>query len=108
LALPTLERLVGKEVFYGAVSEARAMRGEEVFVVGAGNSAGQAALHPAEYAARVMILARGDSLADSMSAYLIEELGVTPNVEIRMCTTVEVGRGQHRLEGLGLKDRATG
>ena len=50
LAIPALERLVGKGVFYGAVSEARAMRGEEVFVVGAGNSAGQAALHLAEYA----------------------------------------------------------
>ena len=99
---------MGKEVFYGAVSEARAMRGEEVFVVGAGNSAGQAALHLAEYAARVTILVRGDSLADSMSAYLIEELAVTPNVEIRVGTTVEDGRGQHRLEGLVLKDRATG
>ena len=52
LAIPALERLVGKGVFYGAVSEARAMRGEEVFVVGAGNSAGQAALHLAEYAAQ--------------------------------------------------------
>ena len=77
LAIPALERLVGKGVFYGAVSEARAMRGEEVFVVGAGNSAGQAALHLAEYAAQVTILVRGESLADSMSAYLIDELEVT-------------------------------
>jgi thioredoxin reductase (NADPH) len=84
------------------------MRGEEVFVVGAGNSAGQAALHLAEYAAQVTILVRGESLADSMSAYLIEELAVTPNVEIRVGTTVEDGRGQHWLEGLVLKDRATG
>ena len=108
LAIPALERLVGKGVFYGAVSEAQAMRGEEVFVVGAGNSAGQAALHLAEYAARVTILVRGDSLADSMSAYLIDELAVTPNVEIRVRTTVEDGRGEHRLEGLVLKDQATG
>ena len=108
LAIPALERLVGKGVFYGAVSEARAMRGEEVFVVGAGNSAGQAALHLAEYAAQVTILVRGDSLADSMSAYLIDELEVTPNVKIRVSTTVEDGRGQHRLEGLVLKDQATG
>ena len=108
LAIPALERLVGKGVFYGAVSEARAMRGEEVFVVGAGNSAGQAALHLAEYAAQVTILVRGDSLADSMSAYLIDELEVTPNVKIRLNTTVEDGRGQHRLEGLVLKDQATG
>jgi thioredoxin reductase (NADPH) len=108
LAIPALERLVGKGVFYGAVSEARAMRGEEVFVVGAGNSAGQAALHLAEYAAQVTILVRGDSLADSMSAYLIDELEVTANVKIRLGTTVEDGRGQHRLEGLVLKDQATG
>jgi len=108
LAIPTLERLVGKGVFYGAGSEARAMRGEEVFVVGAGNSAGQAALHLAEYAERVTILVRGESLADSMSAYLIDELEVTPNIEIRVRTTLEDGCGEHRLEGLVLKDQATG
>ena len=108
LGIPALERLVGKGVFYGAVSEARAMRGEEVFVVGAGNSAGQAALHLAEYAAQVTILVRGESLADSMSAYLIDELEVTPNVEVRVGTTVEDGHGKHRLEGLVLKDQATG
>jgi thioredoxin reductase (NADPH) len=108
LAIPALERLVGKGVFYGAVSEARAMRGEEVFVVGAGNSAGQAALHLAEYASQVTILVRGESFADSMSAYLIDELAVTPNVEVRVRTTVEDGRGEHRLEGLVLKNQATG
>jgi len=108
LAIPALERLVGKGVFYGAVSEATALRGEKVFVVGAGNSAGQAALHLAEYAAQVTILVRGDSLADSMSAYLIDELEVTANVKIRRGTTVEDGRGQHRLESLVLKDQATG
>jgi thioredoxin reductase (NADPH) len=108
LAIPALERLVGKGVFYGAVSEARAMRGEEVFVVGAGNSAGQAALHLAEYAERVTVLVRGESLADSMSAYLIDELEVTPNIEIRVGTTVEDGRGNHRLEGLVVKDQVTG
>jgi thioredoxin reductase (NADPH) len=108
LAIRALERLVGRGVFYGAVSEARAMRGEEVFVVGAGNSAGQAALHLAEYAARVTILVRGESLADSMSAYLIDELAVTPNVEIRVGTTVEDAHGKHRLEGLVLRNQATG
>jgi thioredoxin reductase (NADPH) len=108
LAIPTLERLVGKGVFYGAVSEARAMRGEEVFVVGAGNSAGQAALHLAEYAAQVTILVRGDSLADSMSTYLIDELDATANVKIRVGTSLEDGQGQHRLEGLVVKDQVTG
>jgi thioredoxin reductase (NADPH) len=108
LAIPALDRLVGKGVFYGAVSEARAMRGEEVFVVGAGNSAGQAALHLAEYAERVTVLVRGASLADSMSTYLIDELDATPNVQVRVGTTVEDGHGEHRLEGLVLKDQATG
>jgi thioredoxin reductase (NADPH) len=108
LAIPALERLVGKGVFYGAVSEARAMRGDEVFIVGAGNSAGQAALHLAEYAARVTILVRGDSLTDTMSAYLIDELEAAPTIEIRQNTTVEDGQGQHRLQELVLKNQATG
>jgi thioredoxin reductase (NADPH) len=108
LGIPALERLVGKGVFYGAVSEARAMRGEHVFVVGAGNSAGQVERRLAEYAARVTILARGESLADSMSAYLIDELAVTPHIEIRTGTTVEDGRGQHRLKELVLRDLARG
>jgi thioredoxin reductase (NADPH) len=108
LAIPALEQLVGRGVFYGAVSEARAMGGEHVFIVGAGNSAGQAALHLAEYAARVTILVRGASLVESMSAYLIDELALMPNIEIRVSTTVADGWGQHRLEGLVLKDLATG
>ena len=108
LAILTLDPLVGRGVFYGSVSEARAMRGAHVFIVGAGNSAGQAALHLAEYAAHVTILVRGDSLADTMSAYLIDELAVTPNVEVRVRTTLEGGWGQHRLQGLILRDQATG
>jgi thioredoxin reductase (NADPH) len=108
LAIPALERLVGRGVFYGSVSEARAMQGEHVYLVGAGNSAGQAALHLAEHAARVTILVRGESFADSMSSYLVAELEMARNIEVRLRTTVEDGRGQHRLEGLVLKDRATG
>lgn len=108
LTIPALERLVGRGVFYGSVSEARAMRGEHVYVVGAGNSAGQAALDLAEHAARVTILVRGDSLADTISPYLIAELGMARNIEVRLRTTVEDGRGQHQLEALTLKDHATG
>jgi thioredoxin reductase (NADPH) len=108
LAIPALERLVGKGVFYGAASEARAMRGEHVFAVGAGNSAGQAALHLARFAAQVTMLVRRDSLAPTMSAYLIDELAVTPNVVVRAGTTLEGGWGEHRLKGLLLKNQATG
>ena len=109
LGIPALERLVGAGVFYGAATtEAQAMRGEEVVVVGAGNSAGQAALHLAEYAAKVTILVRGDSLARSLSAYLTEQLMATPNIEIRLGTRLVDGQGRHRLEGLVLEDAATG
>ena len=75
LGVPRLEALVGSGVFYGAAgSEARAMEGRDVFVVGAGNSAGQAALHLARYARQVTMLVRGDSLARSMSDYLVREI----------------------------------
>ncbi|WP_019179659.1 FAD-dependent oxidoreductase [Microbacterium yannicii] len=75
LRVPALERFVGASVFYGASSvEAKAQRGRTVFVIGGGNSAGQAALHLARYAASVALLVRGPSLAASMSSYLVEQL----------------------------------
>ncbi len=71
LGIPALERLVGVGVFYGAAGvEAPSLAGEEVYVVGGANSAGQAALHLARFAARVTLLVRGESLAASMSNYL--------------------------------------
>ena len=109
LGIPALERLIGAGVFYGAApAEAQALHGEEAFVVGAGNSAGQAALHLAEFAARVTLLVRGDSLVESMSDYLIHQLEATPNVEVRVRTRLIDGKGEHRLEGLVLEDVATG
>jgi thioredoxin reductase (NADPH) len=108
LGIPSLERLVGAGVFYGAsTSEAQALRGEEVFVVGGGNSAGQAALHLAKYAAKVTILVRGDSLAKSMSTYLMDQLGVTSNIEVRLRTRVINGGGDERLECLVIEDTVT-
>src|SRR5918912_4411724 len=109
LPIPTLDRLVGLGVFYGAASvEAPAMAGEEVYVVGGANSAGQAALHLAKFAARVTLLVRGESLAAGMSAYLIQQLEATPNVEARVRTRVVDGRGADRLEALVLEDGQTG
>lgn len=109
LGIPALDRHVGMGVFYGAAAaEARAMAGEQVAVVGAGNSAGQAALHLARYAARVTILARGESLAASMSEYLIQELATKPTIEVRLRTRVVDGRGDQRLEGLVVEDSGTG
>jgi thioredoxin reductase (NADPH) len=109
LGVPSLEALSGSGVFYGAaVSEARAMQGQEVYVVGAGNSAGQAVLHLAKYASRVTLLARGGSLASSMSRYLITEIEAAQNVEVRLGTRVVDGGGRGRLESLVLQDCASG
>jgi thioredoxin reductase (NADPH) len=104
LGVARLEALVGAGVFYGAAgSEARAMEAQDVFVVGAGNSAGQAALHLARYAASVTVLVRGDDLAASMSDYLVREIEEAPNVAVRLRTLVVDGLGGWRLEGLRLR-----
>ena len=93
LDVPELESLVGRGVFYGAaVSEAPSMSGEQVCVVGGGNSAGQAALHLAKYARHVTLLVRGPSLAASMSEYLISQLQATRNVTLRYRTAILGGR----------------
>lgn len=109
LGIPTLERLVGAGVFYGAAGvEAPAIAGEEVYVVGGANSAGQAALHLARFAARVTLLVRGESLETAMSEYLITQLEATPNVQVRLRTRVVDGGGEDRLETLILEDGETG
>src|ERR671921_2050920 len=92
LGIPALDALTGSGVFYGAaVTEARAMAGKHVFVVGAANSAGQAALHLAQYARRVTMLVRGPSLAEKMSAYLVEEIHATDRVDVRPHTELVDG-----------------
>jgi thioredoxin reductase (NADPH) len=104
LPIPALDRLIGAGVFYGAAGvEAPAMAGEDVFVVGGANSAGQAALHLARYAAHVRLLVRGNSLA-GMSAYLITQLTATPNVEVKQHTQIAGAHGETRLEALTLED----
>jgi thioredoxin reductase (NADPH) len=110
LGIPTLDALLGVGVFYGAAAaEAAALRGEEVFVVGAGNSAGQAALHLAKYAARVTLLVRGDSLMASMSDYLIRQIEADKRIEVRLRTQVVDVRGApQQLDGLVLADTVTG
>lgn len=108
LDVPSLDPLHGAGVFYGAaVAEARAMQGEEVYVVGAGNSAGQAAMHLSKYASRVTLLIRGGSLAASMSRYLIDEIEAARNIEVRNNTRVVDGSGAGRLERLVLEDSLT-
>jgi thioredoxin reductase len=111
LGIPHLEDLQGRGVFYGAAaSEAPAMRGRNVFVAGGGNSAGQTALHLAKWADHVTILVRAKSLADSMSDYLIRQIGATPNMDV--CYRVQVadgtGTGTGHLESLVLQDTTSG
>jgi thioredoxin reductase (NADPH) len=109
LGVPELEALQGAGVFYGAaVAQAQGMKGQEVHVVGGGNSAGQAAMHLSNHARRVTLLVHGESLASSMSRYLIEEIEATENVEVRLGVSVIDGGGQGRLEHLVLEDRASG
>jgi thioredoxin reductase (NADPH) len=109
LGVPRIEELIGAGVFYGAaVSESRAMQNQNVFVVGAGNSAGQAALHLAKYAATVTLLARGENLERSMSSYLIRAIEATPSITVRLRTEVIDGGGRDVLEYLRLADRANG
>ncbi len=109
LGIPALDALTGAGVFYGAgASEAKAMKDRKVFVVGGANSAGQAAVHLARYAAQVTVLVRGRSLADSMSEYLIREIESAPNIAVRRRVAVTGGAGQGRLERVTLTDLESG
>jgi thioredoxin reductase (NADPH) len=109
LGVPALEALSGAGVFYGGpVSEAPALGGKEAYVVGGGNSAGQAVLHLARYARRATLVIRASSLEAGMSHYLIQQIEATPNLTVRVCTEVVDGGGEGRLERLVLRDRTTG
>ena len=109
LDVPSLEALNGAGVFYsGPASEAHALIGREAYVVGGGNSAGQAALHLARYARNVTLVVRGESLETGMSHYLVREVKASPNVEVRTRTEVVGGGGDGHLQELVLGDRATG
>ena len=109
LGVPALEALVGAGVFYGAAgAEAKAMQGRDVYIVGAGNSAGQAALHLSRYASSVTMLVRQDSLVATMSDYLIRQIEVAPNVAVRFGTEVIDGGGDGHLEEITVRERTTG
>jgi thioredoxin reductase (NADPH) len=109
LQVPELEALAGAGVFYGAGTiEAQAVAGKPAFVVGGGNSAGQAALHLSKYAQQVTILVRSQSLAASMSDYLIRQIEAAPNVDVRYRCEVAGGGGSGHLEQLLLGNRDSG
>ena len=109
LEVPGTDHLTGKGVYYGAaVSETSSVRGERIHIVGAANSAGQAAIHFAAVAERVTMVVRGSALSASMSHYLAERILATPNVAIRYHTTVEEVCGDEHLEQVVLRDAVSG
>jgi len=109
LGVPALEALSGAGVFYGSSpSQAQQFAGGRIYVIGGGNSAGQAAIHLAGFAERVTILVRGPTLTSSMSSYLIEEIESVPNIDVALNTQVVDGVGESRLEQLTLEDSAAG
>lgn len=109
LPVPGLDRLTGAGVYYGAaVTEAMALKGEQVYIVGGGNSAGQAAVYLAQFARDVTLLVRGTGLAATMSRYLIKQIEATPNIHLRGDTQVAEVHGDTHLEALTLADSNTG
>ncbi len=104
LDIPGADRLAGRGIYYGAaLVEAVACKGEEVYIVGGANSAGQAALHFAKYAGKVTMLVRGEGLSATMSKYLIDEIGDTSNIVVEARTQVVEAIGDERLERLRLR-----
>ena len=109
LEVPGIDALTGAGVYYGAgMTEGQSVRGEDVYIVGGANSAGQAAVYFADYARRVTMLVRGESLSITMSHYLVERLQTTKNISIQTCTEVTGAMGSDHLEALILTDTCTG
>ncbi|WP_206056803.1 FAD-dependent oxidoreductase [Nocardioides sp. GY 10113] len=109
LRVEPVEALVGSGVYYGAaMTAARELEGQDVYVVGGGNSAGQAAVHLARFARSVTILVRREGLAETMSSYLVGEIEYNSRISVRTCCRVVDGGGDGRLEWLALEDVRTG
>ncbi|WP_341318584.1 FAD-dependent oxidoreductase [Paraburkholderia sp. IMGN_8] len=105
LDAPGVERLTGAGVYYGAaMTEAACCANQEIYVVGASNSAGQAAMFLCKYARNVVIVCRGPSLSAGVSRYLIDEIDETPNVSVRPHTLVASVDGQGHLSEIALRD----
>jgi thioredoxin reductase (NADPH) len=104
LDAPGIDRLQGAGVYYGGgATEALSCKGETIYVVGAANSAGQAAMNFARYAERVFILVRGDSLSSTMSQYLIDQIKETPNIQVWAHASLAEAHGETRLEEISVR-----
>jgi thioredoxin reductase (NADPH) len=109
LGLPNEERFNGAGVYYGAgASEAALVRGEPVFIVGGGNSAGQAAMHFSPNASKVTMVIRGTSLKETLSQYLVDRICNIPNIEVLTCTEVVALDGGEELREITLKQHTSG
>ena len=106
--VPGIEPLIGASVYYGAAfTEARHYQDGQVFVLGGANSAGQGAVFLAQFASRVTILIRSDSLTKKMSKYLVDQIDKTPNIEVMPNTELAALSGTDRLEAITIKNRDT-
>ena len=109
LAIDGFDRLIGKGVYYGAArSEAGAMHGLDIHLIGAGNSAGQAALYFANHARMVTLLVRGDGLEKSMSHNLVEQLRAKSNIVVRLRSDIHAVHGETNLTAIDIRDAASG
>jgi thioredoxin reductase (NADPH) len=105
LNIPGVDSFTGAGVYYGAaMTEALSCRGEDVFIIGGANSAGQAAMHFSKYAHKVTMLVRANSLEKSMSKYLIDQIAGTSNIEVQTGAEVAEVQGNGRLECLRVRN----
>lgn len=107
LEVPEVERFVGRSVFYTTSADVSFVRGLDVAVAGAGNSAGQAALHLAAFARRVTLAVRGTSLEKRMSDYLVQQIRATPQIDVRLGAEVVGAEGEDRMVRLSIRDHAS-
>ena len=108
LAIDGIDRFIGNGIYYGAArSEAASTHGHDIHLIGAGNSAGQAALAFANHARKVTLVVRGESLEASMSHYLIEQLRAKANIAVQLRAQVQAVHGDKQLTGIDIYDSAT-
>jgi thioredoxin reductase (NADPH) len=109
LNLPGCDLLTGRGIYYGAAkTEAMSCLDEHIYLIGGANSAGQAAMYFSQYAGKVTMLVRGDSLTKSMSQYLIDQINATDNIEVQTHAEVAAVHGKNNLTGLTLLNNQTG
>jgi thioredoxin reductase (NADPH) len=109
LDVDSIDRFVGSGVYYGAArSDAGLTQGNDVYLIGGGNSAGQAAIFLSSHARSVTLLVRGESLAEGMSTYLVEQIATKANIRVETGSEVVAVHGADRLEAIDVIDRSTG